>query len=170
MQILVLQSIEEGPKTSYGIKEHIGTIWDKKPSSGSLFPAIKKLSCAKLIKSSIVDNKKMFSITKKGSDFLDKLVIEKENDLIDYILFLKSMKQLNNRREVNIMEKLSERIEEPMKSKIKILQKTISESQKTIQTIMTKELNKRQEDEFKKINDDFLKRMKEFNRKLKVRP
>lgn len=167
MKILVLQSIEEEPKTSYAIKEHIGSIWDKKPSSGSLFPVIKKLTCAKLIKSNTIENKKIFYITKKGTEFLNKLVNEKENDLIDHILLLKSIKQLNNNREVKIIEKLSERVQEPTKSNIKLLNKTINETQKTIQKVIAKQLTEKQEKEFSTINDAFLKRIKEFNKKLR---
>jgi len=82
-QFYVLNSIQQKSKSGYDLIKEIKfkTHNNINPSKGTIYPLLDSLESKKLIKLDSVGkrNKKIFSLTKKGSIFLEKLSKEKHN-------------------------------------------------------------------------------------------
>ncbi len=82
-QFYVLNSIKQNSKSGYDIIKEIKfkTNNNINPSKGTIYPLLDTLKSEKLIKLDSIGqrNKRIFSLTKKGSVFLDKISKEKYN-------------------------------------------------------------------------------------------
>lgn len=79
LTIIVMRVLSQAETTGYGLIKNIEkhtAFW--KPSTGSIYPILKKLTKKGLIESKEKSGKKIYSLTKEGKRFLQKITKSKE--------------------------------------------------------------------------------------------
>ena len=78
LKMFVLKLLQEGQKSGYELMEEISERVGKRPSSGSLYPLLRKMHSEGLVKYRTKGRKKYYHLTKKGENLTQSLAQEKE--------------------------------------------------------------------------------------------
>ena len=70
LKLFILKMLEREDMHGYAMMERIEKLSGWKPSSGSMYPSLAKLHGARLISFKVLKMKKVFSITKKGREYI----------------------------------------------------------------------------------------------------
>ncbi|MFO7619079.1 MAG: PadR family transcriptional regulator [Thermoplasmata archaeon] len=81
LKLFILKMLEREDMHGYAMMERIENLSGWKPSSGSMYPALTKLHSARLISFKMVKLRKIFTITKKGREYIGILDANFENGL-----------------------------------------------------------------------------------------
>lgn len=70
---LVLAALKAGPLTGYDLMNRLGERLGSKPSPGSIYPVLAELEKDQLISAKVDGRKRVYSLTSKGAEEIEKL-------------------------------------------------------------------------------------------------
>ncbi len=73
LKLFILKMLERGDMHGYAMMARIEELSGWKPSPGSMYPSLTKLHASKLITFKVIKLRKIFSITKKGREYIRML-------------------------------------------------------------------------------------------------
>ncbi len=77
LKIFILKKLEQGPKTGYQLMKIFQEVTGRKPSPGSVYPALKELKDNGYVKVLEQDGRKIYSLTGKGRKLVEKIDSER---------------------------------------------------------------------------------------------
>jgi DNA-binding PadR family transcriptional regulator len=95
LRIMVLSELSKNPSTGYDLMKSLSINLNKSPSPGSIYPLLSELLSEKMITVKEDGRKKIYSLTKKGSLSITKIIHEKELLILENVkLMLKFSEML----------------------------------------------------------------------------
>ncbi len=91
LKIFVLQELSKGERSGYDLMRDIGAFTGTRPSPGTMYPLLNSLLQKGLVKVSERDNKKVYSISKRGEQALARLVDERKKILEQIVRLFKGI-------------------------------------------------------------------------------
>jgi DNA-binding PadR family transcriptional regulator len=95
IRLRIMNLLLEEKKTGYSLISLIEKDLGKKPSAGTIYPALNKLTEEGLIKYKEKGRKKEYYLTKKGKDSIKKIFSEKKNIVLNHIRYLNQINEEN---------------------------------------------------------------------------
>lgn len=157
LKTLLLSELNSEPCNGYCIMSKIESKTGKKPSSGSIYPILKELESNKLISSKTNKNSKYYSLTKKGEQYLNQKIKEKEKSIIKS---LEVMHDVISNKDYKLIEKSTKKIFEK-KIHLKNLDTFLEFKKEFHELIMSKDFDNKEQD-FIKIIKSTTKKFREL--------
>ncbi|RLG13965.1 MAG: hypothetical protein DRN66_03130 [Candidatus Nanohalarchaeota archaeon] len=93
-KIIILKKLNERDRSGYDLIKEIESLFEKKPSAGSIYPMLKDLLGKEMITCKEEDRRKIYSITKKGKETFERLLKEKEEMIVKHIGLVRILKDI----------------------------------------------------------------------------
>lgn len=93
LKLMVLNNLNKLPQTGYSLINGLAFDTGRKPSTGTIYPLLSSLLEDRMISLEEDGRKKIYSLTRKGKNHLQKILLKKEDSVIDHIRIVNGMNE-----------------------------------------------------------------------------
>jgi len=110
IRISILKLLLEGEKTGYSLMSELNKELGKKPSSGTIYPMLKKLNDEGLVKYKSNGQKKEYSLTIKGKNSIKNIIVEKEDLLLKQINLVNLISKMHDEKCIKLSKNICDNL------------------------------------------------------------